>query len=593
MIKLFTTRELRQASLLLLMIIFMALLDTIGVASIMPFMAVLSNPDVVDTNIYLNNTFNYLSKFGVETKQQFLFFLGITVFFLLITSLTFKALTLYVQLRFTIMREYSIGKRLVEKYLHQPYEWFLKNHSADLGKTILSELNLIIAQGIKPLFFLIAQSVVAFFLILLLIIVDFKLALTVGSILSFSYALVYKLNSAFLKSIGKKRLTANQSRFTILNEAFGASKEVKIAGLEQSYVERFSNPAKIFARYQTLSQIITHLPRFALEAIAFGGLLFIILYLMKQNQDFYNILPTLSLYVFAGYRLMPALQKIYSSFTQIRFIGPSIDSVIRDLEMLKITELKKDYNKINFKNSISLNKVCYQYPNSKEKVLNDINLKIPVLNTVGLVGATGSGKTTTIDIILGLFEPQNGTLEVDDQLINKENRKSWFKSIGYVPQSIYLSDDTVAANIAFGVETNDINIKAVKNAAKVANLHNFVMNELSNGYDTTIGERGVRLSGGQRQRIGIARALYNNPQLLILDEATNALDNQTEKAVMDAVHNLSNKITIVIIAHRLTTLKKCDNIFVLTNGHISDQGNYDYLLKNSRVFKKMVEASSD
>jgi ABC-type multidrug transport system fused ATPase/permease subunit len=201
------------------------------------------------------------------------------------------------------------------------------------------------------------------------------------------------------------------------------------------------------------------------------------------------------------------------------------------------------------------------------------------------VGATGSGKTTTVDIILGLLIAQKGTLEVDDKIISKQKIRAWQKSIGYVPQSIYLSDDTIAANIAFGIDPKDMNLKAIKRASKIANLHKFVMNELPKKYQTIIGERGVRLSGGQRQRIGIARALYHNPKILILDEATSALDNQTEKAVMDAVNNLNKSITIILIAHRLSTVKKCDKIFILENGKIKNQGTFKELIKINKDFR--------
>jgi ABC-type multidrug transport system fused ATPase/permease subunit len=589
---LLTSKERNQAYFLLVMIMVMAFIDVIGVASILPFIAVLSNPEVVETNKFLNDAFSFSNKFGVQTKMQFLFVLGVVVFLLLITSLFFKAMTLYMQLRFTLMREYSISKRLVESYLHQPYDWFLKHHSADLGKTILSEVNFIIVYGIKPIMNLIAQSFVAFALITLLVVVNPKLALVVGSVLGMSYVIIYSSSRIFLKRIGSERVTVNQLRFKIVNESFGAAKEVKISNLEQSYIERFSIPAKIFARHQTSSQIISQIPRFALEAIAFGGLLFLILYLLKQNQNFFTILPTIALYAFAGYRLMPALQKIYSSITQIRFIGPALDLLHDQLNSLKPIISSQNQDKITLNESITLNNVCYKYPNTSETVLNNLNIKIPALSTVGFVGTTGSGKTTTIDIILGLFQAQKGSLKIDGKIIDKNNCKNWYKSIGYVPQNIYLTDDTIAANIAFGVETENINFETVKNVAKIANLDNYVSNELPKQYLTKIGEQGVRLSGGQRQRIGIARALYNNPQVLILDEATNALDSNTEKAVMKSINKLNKNITIIIIAHRLSTLKECDKIFVLKNGQIEEEGNYGNLLDTSKTFQKMITASN-
>ena len=268
---------------------------------------------------------------------------------------------------------------------------------------------------------------------------------------------------------------------------------------------------------------------------------------MSKTGSFNSTLPIVSLYVFAGYRLMPAIQQIYEAFTQLTFIRPSLDKLCEDLQNLKSFNENKDQEILPFKKSINLRNIHFSYPNTPRITLSELNLSISAKSTVGIVGVTGSGKTTMIDIILGLLEPQKGTLEIDGKVVTKKNIRSWQSSIGYVPQQIFLSDDTIASNIAFGLETEDINQEAVEKASKIANLHEFVINELPKKYQTKIGERGVRLSGGQRQRIGIARALYHNPQLLILDEATSALDNQTEKAVMDAINNLGKNITIILI----------------------------------------------
>lgn len=577
---LLTPRERKNALLLLFLIIIMAILDMIGVASILPFMAVLTNPSLIETNSILQSGYRISAIFGIQNQQQFLFFLGIIVFILLVISLLFKSLTTYAQVRFVQMREYSIGKRLIEGYLHQPYSWFLFRHSSDVGKTILSEVQQLINDGMFSLIELVARGMIIFALITLLILADPKLAFVIGLSLAGSYSVIFYFLRNFLTRIGEERLKNNHLRFKVVSEAFNAAKEVKVGNLENNFIKRFSVSAKIYAQAQALSRAIALLPRFILEAIAFGGILLIILYFLMQTGNFNSALPILSLYVFAGYRLMPALQQVYASFTNITFIIPSLDKIYDDLKNMKSFTHDPIDDDIPFKEKISLTNISYSYPNTSRLALKDININIPIKTKIGLVGSTGCGKTTTIDIILGLLEPQNGSLEVDGKIICKQNIRSWQKSIGYVPQNIYLSDDTIFANIAFGLESKDINYEYVKQAAKIANLHNFIEEELTDQYETIIGERGVRLSGGQRQRIGIARALYHRPRVLILDEATSALDNQTEIAVMEALNNLGKDITTILIAHRLSTVKNCDKIYLLEKGKIENEGTFEELINN-------------
>jgi ABC-type multidrug transport system fused ATPase/permease subunit len=591
LLALLTPPERKRAGVLMGMILVMAFLDMLGVASILPFMAVLANPELVQTNAVLNNAFTISRHIGIHTPEQFLFALGVLVFVLLVASLAFKALITYAQSRFVLMREYSIGKRLVEGYLHQPYSWFLNRHSADLGKTILSEVGTVIHNGMHPLMTLMAQSTVVLALLILIMIVDPLLAVSVGVVLGVAYAGIFAVMSGRLKRLGQARITANQERFTAVSEAFGAAKEVKVGGLEQAYIQRFAKPAETFAKGQATAQIIAQLPRFAIEAIAFGGMMLVILYLMAKSGSFATALPIIALYAFAGYRLMPALQQIYGAFTQLRFAGPALDALHQDISSLTAIDAQQGpLSPLPLTQAIKLNQVSYRYPNGPQPALKGIDLTIPAHITVGFVGATGSGKTTTVDVILGLLEPQEGNLSVDGQPITAANRRQWQRAIGYVPQHICLADDSVAANIAFGVNAKDIDQTAVERAAKIANLHEFVVNDLPQGYAATVGERGVRLSGGQRQRIGIARALYHNPQVLILDEATSALDNLTEQAVMEAVNNLGRDITIILIAHRLSTVRQCDQIYLLEQGEVKASGTYDELTAGNQQFAAMANA---
>ena len=580
-----TPYERKRAGLLLISMLIMALLDAIGVASILPFMAVLADPSIIETNSILKKLFQAFNILGVQTNLQFIFALGALVFVVLIASLTFKALTNYAQMRFVLMREYSISKRLMQGYLHQHYSWFLGRNSADLGKSILSEVSQVVGSGIKPFLDLIAQVMVATAIIILLIVFDPKLALIVGFMLGGVYGLFFTIVRRYLNRIGKERLESNFLRFKSINEAFGASKEIKVGGFEKTYVQKFSSAAKNTAQTQASAGLVNLLPRYFLEAVAFGGILLILLYKMYQTNNFSNSLPIVSLYVYAGYRLIPAVQQIYLSFAKLAFVGPSLDNLNEDIKNLKLFNKNQDQGILSLNKTITLKNIYYNYPNASRTALKNINLSIPVKSTVGLIGVTGSGKTTIVDIILGLLEAQKGTLEIDGQVITEKNSRSWQRSIGYVPQHIYLADDTVAANIAFGLEPKDINRESVEKAAKIANLDEFVIEELPKQYETTIGERGVRLSGGQRQRIGIARALYHNPKVLVLDEATSALDNQTEKAVMDAINNLSKNITIILIAHRLSTVKKCDKIFLLEKGQLKNEGTFEELINIDENFR--------
>ncbi len=584
---LLSPEEKKHAIFLLVMMAVMSVLDTIGIASIIPFLGVMMNPELIETNFILKEFFQLSNEFGVKTYKEFIFVLGIGMFIILIFSISFKALTTYLLLHFASMREYSIGKRLIEGYISQPYSWILHNHSTEIGTKILSESGNLANRGIMTLMNFVSKSLVAFAILVLLFMVNFKIALIVGLTVLLAYVIIYKLVSNLLKIIGYERLKSNKLRFFFVNEAFTATKEIKVSGLEKHYVNHFLKPAKKYAETSASMNIMGELPRYALEALLFGGITGLTLYLFYLSGTYSNVIPLIALYAFAGYRLMPAIQEIYNTFISLKTIGPSLDDLHEDLKNLKPKINKTSSNIDNFllKKEIVLQNISFKYLKAPIKALKNINLKIPARSSVAIVGATGSGKTTMVDIILGLLQPQEGRLEIDGKQINEFNTRSWQSIIGYVPQQIYLSDDTIAANIAFGINSEDINIEDVKAAAKVANLHEFIVNELPLQYQTKIGERGARLSGGQRQRIGIARALYGKPKLLIMDEGTSALDVVTEKEIMNAIENLDKNITVIIIAHRLNLVKKCDKIFLLENGELIDSGNFENLMNNNQKFK--------
>lgn len=583
-IYLLSLNDQRGIGFLLIFLIISAFLDMAGIASILPFMMVLSDPSFLETNFFLNFLYEKSKLFGVKNEVDFLFILGSSVFILLVISLSFKAFVTYFQARFIQNLGYSISKRLMERYLFQPYHWFLNRHSSDFGKIILSETDFIISSGFREIFEIIARGMIVIVILILLLFVDPHLTFITFSFLGISYFIIFFFVRKHLNKIGTKRLKNNQTRFATVSEAFGAIKTIKVGSLEQAYINEFSIAALIFAKTQASASVISLLPRFFLEAVAFGGILLIMLIFVSKNGSFVEILPIASLYIFAGYRILPSLQLIYRSIAQVTFVIPSLDKLYNDVKNIKKSNEERNNNILTLNKSIRLKNIFFKYPETQRLAIDNISLSIFSGSKVGFVGSTGSGKTTIIDLILGLLQPQKGNLIIDGTIISSQNFRSWQKSIGYVPQQIYLSDNTIAANIAFGLETKDINLGQVEKVAKIANLHEFVISELPNKYLTTIGERGIRLSGGQLQRIGIARALYHDPKVLIFDEATSALDNLTEKAVMDTINNLSEDITIILIAHRLDTLKDCDNIFVMEKGKLIGEGTFEELSKTNKMF---------
>lgn len=337
------------------------------------------------------------------------------------------------------------------------------------------------------------------------------------------------------------------------------------------------------------------MPRNAFEIVVQGGLLIVLMVLLIwSGHDLPSIVPMLGLYAFAGLRLLPALQEIYVNLTKISFCHAALDRLSSDLALAEPPVDPRKFRqteRLPLRRQLELRGVSYAYPNATRPALADISICIEARTTVGFVGATGAGKTTLVDVILGLLEPQDGEVLVDGTSIHPDQVRAWQRSIGYVPQNIFLADDTVAGNIAFGVSPQRIDLAAVERAAKCAELHDFVVDGLPDGYQTMIGERGIRLSGGQRQRIGIARALYHDPDVLIFDEATSALDNLTERAVMDAIHKLTHVKTILVIAHRLSTVRPCDRIFLLDRGRFKAAGTFSELLEQDAGFQRLATAA--
>lgn len=583
--------ERRRFAWLLGAIVVMGCFETVGVASILPFMQLVSNPGAIQEHGMLRRLYE---RVGADDPNQFLIMVGGGVLVLLTVSNAVRGFTQWLQFRTVWNSAHGLSVRLLERYVTQPYDFFLRSSSTDLGKEVLMEMTELVKSVLVPLTDLAARLFVSVALLALLLAVDPKLAISVAGVLGAAYGLIYLVFRRALYRLGQDRYTAGRQRFKSATEALQGIKAVKIGGRERYFLAKFTAASERYTSIQPTFQTISRTPRYFVETLAFGGILVIVLYLLTTQRTLTNVVPLLSLYALAGYRLLPAMQEIFASVSQVRYHAAVVDAIHEQFmrRTVHVALPAGDAAPLPLREAITLEELRFQYAGTDRPTLDGIGLVIPRNASVAFVGPTGSGKSTLIDILVGLLQPHGGCVKVDGVPVTAENVRGWQASIGYVPQEAMLFDDTVLRNIVFGVEESAVDRARVERSARIARIHDFIVDELPQGYDTMVGERGIRLSGGQRQRIGLARALYREPSVLVLDEATSALDGVTEEEVMEAIAGMRDQVTMIIVAHRLTTVRDCDQIYLLDGGRITDQGTYGELIASNHLFRGMAKAAS-
>lgn len=580
----------KKILIIFFLFLLMSLFQVIGVAAIFPFINLVMDPSMIETNRLLNLVYR---KMNFSDVDAFVIFIGIAIFCLILFSNVLSAFTVWAKTRFVMGLNHSLSRKLLSLYLSKPYIYFLNKNSASMGKKLLAEVYQLTNKMLIPIFELIVNLLVIIAIVTLLFFTNFKTTFVALIILGGSYTLIHLYIKKRIKKSGEEWVKANEGRYKTTGESLTGIKATKVVGREKFFVDKYSQFSKRFTRVETYVKVASELPKYILEAIAFGGIILLVVILTITEGDAKEVIPLVSLFAFAGYRMMPAMQKVFHSLTNINFNQAILDSIHSDIiesDNFELENIEPVLQNMIFQKELNLKDVSFNYPKSEIPTLHQINLVVKKNSSIGFVGSTGSGKTTLIDTIMGLLIPQVGGMYVDDVRIVKDNIRSWQNNIGYVPQDIFLTDDTIMRNIAFGIPDDEIEFQKVLTAAKIAFLDSFIENELPAKYDTVIGERGVRLSGGQRQRIGLARALYNNPEVLVLDEATSSLDGVTETSVIEAIKNASKNRTMIMIAHRLGTVKDCDKIFIIEKGRIIDSGSYDDLMDRNIKFKKMAKS---
>ena len=585
----------KQIFIIQIFVILSSLMEVSSVVAIGQFISLISNINNLEKIEFFFKIYNY---FFFTNNIIFLIMCGILVLFILVLT-SFLSIVTIKKIYITSNKiGTDISTDLYSYYLFQPWDFHIIRNSSQLTNNIVQESQRLTVAIIIPVLNANSKIITAFFLCLAIFIYS-PLVSTIGILVLVIFYILFfifikKKLDKFSYVVGVKQ----ENRFKLMAEGFGGIKAILLSRTQPIFKKNFQETSDDFGYAVGRSQYLSVVPRYVIELVAFGSvIIFILFMLFYNNNSLISILPLLAIFLLAGFKLIPCFQQIYGSVVSVRSNLSAFYSIEKDLQQILkfknniVNNLDLNNNKTkekNFRESISLRDVSFHYPNNEKSSLKDISIEIPINNTVGIVGPSGSGKSTIIDIILGLLIPAKGNVLIDNQILTKDNIGDWQNNIGFVPQDIFLSDGSIKENIAFGIPVERIDDSKIERAVKLSHIDDFIK-DLKNGVETFIGENGVKLSGGQKQRIGIARSLYNDPQVLVFDEATNSLDGITEKNIMDSIDEFSGKKTIIIIAHRLLTLKRCNIIYLIENGQIVDQGSYDELMISSPIFKKMSQ----
>lgn len=569
-----------------IMMVIGAFLETLGVGLILPLVTAIMTPDFIETNKYAKMVCEI---FDLHTTRTFMIVVIAALIFVYIFKNAYLFLEYYVQYRFICNNRFAVQCRLMDVYLHRPYEYFLNAESGEIVRVVTSDTQNTFNLLSTVLSFF-TEAVVSFALIVTIIAADPFMAFLLAAVLGGMLFVIGRLIKPVLRRAGVKYQQNSAKTNKWLLQAISGIKEVKVAEKEDYFSHQFSKYGKRAIDSEKKNLVLGQVPRLSIEAFGISAMLAVIAILMWKGREVDTMWPQLSAFAMAAVRLMPSVNRMSASLNSMSYQEPALDKMLEHLSVAQRWENEQDEVSVDsvvnvcdtngstvgagntvsvdlaLDKQVELSDITYAYPNSESFVLEHANMVIPVGKSVGIVGASGAGKTTAIDILLGLLPPQEGRVLVDGVDI-REDYDGWLSHLGYIPQMIFMLDDTIRANVAFGVPAKEVDDSQVWKALEEAQLKAFVQS-LPDGLDTTIGERGVRLSGGQRQRIGIARALYTDPELLIFDEATSALDNETEAAIMESINALHGRKTMVIIAHRLTTIEECDIVYRVENGKI-------------------------